>query len=569
METSAQRDRTAIDDVADDYLDAEIALDPIGATALGIPGHHIDLTDYSPAGHAARHEAAARALRALSDTTPLDEQDRITIAALRERLGVQQELYDLGADDYDLNVLASPVQALRSVYDLMPQETPDHWADIATRLTRTPQAIEQYVSSLRRGIARGTTPAMRQVRECAQQATTYAGSEGFFASLAAGARDTSGTSPTDLPHSVHADLTAAASVAAQAYQDLARFLLDELAPAARDHDAVGRDEYALRSRYFLGASIDLDETYAWGVSELTRIEAEMADVAQQIHPGATVDDALRLLDEDPARRLDGTEALQQWMQTLSDAAIAALADTHFDIPEPVRRLECRIAPTHEGGIYYTGPSEDFSRPGRMWWSVPLGEDSFSTWRETTTVYHEGVPGHHLQVGQTVYRSGLLNRWRRLGCWVSGHGEGWALYAERLMADLGFLDDPGDRMGMLSMQRMRAARVVLDIGVHCGLSAPAEYGGEIWNAASAAAFFRRKANLSEGMLAFEINRYLGWPGQAPSYKVGERLWTQLRDAVRAREGDQFNLATFHRRALDMGSVGLDVLQDVLLSQGQTA
>jgi uncharacterized protein (DUF885 family) len=257
------------------------------------------------------------------------------------------------------------------------------------------------------------------------------------------------------------------------------------------------------------------------------------------------------------------------MQQLSDAAVESLAGTHFDVPEPVRRLECRIAPTHDGGIYYTGPSDDFSRPGRMWWAVPEDVTWFSTWRETTTVYHEGVPGHHLQVAQTVYRRALLNRWRRLGCWVSGHGEGWALYAERLMADLGFLDDPGDRMGMLDGQRMRAARVVVDIGVHCGLPAPAELGGGVWDADKAWAWFRTKASMPDSVKRFELDRYLGWPGQAPSYKVGERLWLSLREEVRAREGDRFDLAAFHRRALDVGSVGLDVLADALRADNQPA
>ena len=135
-----------------------------------------------------------------------------------------------------------------------------------------------------------------------------------------------------------------------------------------------------------------------------------------------------------------------------------LAGKHFDIPDPIKKIECCIAPTHDGSIYYTDPAEDFSRPGQMWWAVPEGIDTFSTWKEVTTVYHEGVPGHHLQIAQNAYRSELLNRWQRKLCFCSGHGEGWALYAEQLMDELGYLepgrpdgharcagvpDDPGD------------------------------------------------------------------------------------------------------------------------------
>jgi uncharacterized protein (DUF885 family) len=291
----------------------------------------------------------------------------------------------------------------------------------------------------------------------------------------------------------------------------------------------------------------------------------MADTANEIKPGASVAEAIELLDADPARKLAGPPALQSWMQERSDAAIAALAGTHFDIPEPVRRLECRIAPTHTGIIYYTGPSDDFSRPGRMWWSVPEGVTEFSTWRELTTVYHEGVPGHHLQVAQTVYRRQLLNRWRRLASWVSGHGEGWALYAEWLMADLGFMDDPGNRLGLLDGQSLRAARVVIDIGVHCELPAPAEVGGGSWTYDKAWQLLTRHANMAPEILRYELDRYLGWPGQAPSYKVGERLWLQLREETRAREGAEFDLKAFHRRALDVGGVGLDVLRQAVLGE----
>jgi uncharacterized protein (DUF885 family) len=553
-----QRRPTAVDAIADAHLDASVALDPIAATALGVPGYDTELTDYSPAGHAARAQLRGRTLAALDGVQAADDVDRVTIAALRERLGLEDELAAIGADDRDLNVLASPLQSMRTVYDLMPTATDADWSTIATRLSRTPEAMRRYVESLRRGLADGRTPARRQVERGAAQAEQHGGSNGFFARLAAGAR----AGDAELPTALAGDLREAAARASQAYLDLAAFLRTELLPAARPQDAVGREEYALHSRAFLGATVDLDETYAWGLEEVARIEAEMRDVAESISPGASIDEAIQALDDDPARRLEGTDELRAWMQRLSDAAVESLAGKHFDVPEPVRRLECRIAPTQEGGIYYTGPSDDFSRPGRMWWSVPEDVTWFSTWRETTTVYHEGVPGHHLQVAQTVYRRQLLNRWRRLGCWVSGHGEGWALYAERLMADLGFLDDPGDRMGMLDGQRMRAARVVVDIGVHCGLGAPAEVGGGVWDADTAWAWFRTKASMPESVKRFELDRYLGWPGQAPSYKVGERLWLSLRDEVREREGDRFDLAAFHRRALDVGSVGLDVLAEAL-------
>jgi uncharacterized protein (DUF885 family) len=286
--------------------------------------------------------------------------------------------------------------------------------------------------------------------------------------------------------------------------------------------------------------------------------AEQEEVARLIVPGGTVEDAIAALEDDPAQRLDGTDALQAWMQRLSDAAVAELGATHFDIPAQVRVLECRIAPTHSGVIYYTPPADDFSRPGRMWWSVPEGVDRFTTWRETTTVYHEGVPGHHLQIA-TALTNRSLNTWRR-NAGTSGYWEGWALYAERLMAELGHLSGPADRLGMLDGQRMRAARVVIDIGLHLGKRDP---DGAVWTRDSALAMFRRHVHMDDAVLRFEVDRYCGWPGQAASYKVGQRIWEELRAESARRAGAAFDVKAFHRRALLLGGMGLDTLRTALL------
>ena len=333
-------------------------------------------------------------------------------------------------------------------------------------------------------------------------------------------------------------------------------------PAVATHeDAIGRERYSLLSQTFLGAKIDLDETYQWGIEELARVTAEQEAVANEILPGATVKEAIAHLDADPTNKLHSTEELQAWMQNLSDTAIEKLGATHFDIPEQLRTLECMIAPTNSGVIYYTGPTDDFSRPGRMWWSVPAGVTEFDTWRETTTVYHEGVPGHHLQIATQVYNRAELNDWRRLASWCSGHGEGWALYAERLMQELGFLDNPADRLGMLDGQRMRAARVVLDLGVHLGK--PRLDGTGKWDFEYALDFMSKNVNMSPEFINFEVHRYFGWPGQAPSYKIGQRIWEQIRDEAKARAGANWDIKKFHKDALNLGALGLDNLRRAIL------
>lgn len=560
------RPTSAIDTRADQFVTEFAALDPVSATSMGLAGFDDQMPDLSPEGEAARAELQRTFLADLEALEPADSVDEVTVAAAKERHGLYLELFEAGIYRRDANNIASPAQALRDVFDLMPTATTEDWETIATRLDALPEAMDGYVASLREGLRLGQMPALRQVKIVIDEASGLADKDTSFFTTFVGSALPDGRAPSS---SLAKTLEQAASGARQAYADLADVLARELADEAPEADGVGRETYALMSRVFLGATVDLDETYEWGLAQLAEIDRQQRAVAEELYgSGVTPREAMDRLNADPARKLHGTRALQEWMQATADEAIAALAGVHFDIPEPVRTIECLIAPTQTGGIYYTGPSEDFSRPGRMWWSVPAGVEDFSTWYEKTTVYHEGVPGHHLQIAQTVYRSELLNRWRRLFSWVSGHGEGWALYAEQLMEDLGYLSEAGDRMGMLDSQRLRATRVALDIGVHLGKAFPAGYGhdGETWNYENAWTFLRTNVTGTDPWVRFELNRYMGWPGQAPSYKVGQRLWEEIRDGSRAAaaaRGEEFSLKDFHRRALDVGSVGLDTLRAALL------
>ncbi|HEY3502674.1 MAG TPA: DUF885 domain-containing protein [Actinocatenispora sp.] len=545
-----------IDEIADRYVDAWAELDPLNATTAGVTGHDDRVTDLSPDGYAARADQKRRVLAEIATVEPTDERERAARDAMVERLSLDVELHEAG-EDREMNVIASPLHDLRQVFDLMPLSGEEAAGNVAARLEQIPAALEALRHTLSGDADAGRVAARRQLVSCAEQYAEWTGRDDFFAGLVARV--------DGVPESLRARLSTAAAGARDAVDGFGRYVTSELVPRAPEKDAVGLEKYRRASRYFLGATVDLAETYEWGWQELARIEGEMRRVADQIVPGGTVDEAVAALDADPKRRIAGKDAFRDWMQRLADETIAEVSGTHFDIPEPVRRIEACLAPTSEGGIYYTAPTEDWSRPGRMWWAVPPGIDEFATWREVTTVYHEGVPGHHLQVGQTVYNRDRLNRWQRLLCWVSGSGEGWALYAERLMEDLGYLSDPGARMGMLDGQSFRATRVIIDIGMHLELRIPRGTGfheGEVWTPELGWEFLRAHCRMEDEFLRFELLRYLGWPGQAPAYKVGERMWLAARDDAKRRKGSAFDLKEFHRAALDLGSIGLDPLRAAL-------
>jgi uncharacterized protein (DUF885 family) len=551
---------TSIDGISEGFLDDYAALNPPIATYAGIAGHEDRLPDLSPEGFDAREDLARRAYAAMEATSPADARETAVRDAFLERIGLEVEKADAGHDRCDLSVVSSWAHHAREAFDLMATETDEDWDNIGARMTAAAGALEGYRSTLGAEADAGHVVAKRQYAEVADQIRRWTGQgesgDDFFADLAAGG-----------PAARRDELADKARAASAAYAEFGRWLETDLLPRGSDKEPVGPERYALASREFLGAVVDLEETYLWGWEELKRLTDDMVATSQRIVPGGSIPDAVAALDADPARRLATREEFRDWMQELADQTIADLADVHFDIPEPIRRIECCLAPTKDGGVYYTQPSEDFSRPGRMWWSLPDSVEALTTWREVTTVYHEGVPGHHLQVAQTVYRSDLLNRWQRLLCWVSGHGEGWALYSERLMDELGYLEDPGNRLGMLDMQGFRAARVVVDIGLHLELEIPKDnpFGwrpGERWTPELVFEFMRIHSRMDDAMLNHEVLRYLGWPGQAPSYKVGERIWLEARADAQARHGDSFDLRAFHRAALDLGSIGLDPLRTAL-------
>jgi uncharacterized protein (DUF885 family) len=549
---------TRIYEIADDYVERSAALDPIGATGDGIAGHEHELTDYSPEGAEARVALARETLVALDAASVAGDRDRIAAEMMRERLDLAVSQYEQGEELRDLRVLGSPLQSIRQCFDLMSYETPDDWAVVAERMTGVRDSLASFRAALEAGAREGLLAARRQALACAVQAETWGGlnsDEPFFRTVAE--RYTESSNGT-----LGASLSRAADDATAAYAEIAAWLRDTYAPLALERDAVGADRYRLQARLFCGMELDLAETYEWGWDELYRIEHAMREVGERILPGEGIQSVLSYLETDEHRVIEGVTEFQTWLQNLIDSSIRELNGTHFDLAEPLQRCEAMIAPPGgSAAMYYTGPSEDFSRPGRTWYPT-LGKTRFPLWREVSICYHEAVPGHHLQIAQVRYLADELSRFQRTGGFVSGHGEGWALYAERLMGELGYLADPAFELGMLSAQAMRAVRVIVDIGMHLELPIPAReryHPGERWNADIALPFVIERSCFPEDFMKSEVDRYLGLPGQAISYKVGEREWLAARADAQNRKGAAFDLKEFHSFALDLGGMGLAQLR----------
>lgn len=550
MSSDTSRSPSLLDASCEGFVYDLAALSPTDATAWGIPGFDGELQDFSPdywEAVADRTREMIADVDAFDDGTDdsddeddFDEVDHVTAAVLRDRLCLDLDLHHHGENLALLNNIASPVQTIRDTLLIMPTDTPEQIDAVRSRLSKVPAALAGYRESLAEAAGHGHVAPIRQIDELYSQCQDLVESPSLLDDIG-----------------LEKD-SAEVETAKKAFEEMGDWLSEQLATHAPKEDAVGRERYQRFSHLFVGDTVDLDEAYTWGLERLHEIDAEQQAIARQLYDTDDVRQAFRRLNDEPDYTLRGTDALLEWMQKTADRAVDALHGTAFDIPEPVQTIECCIDPAGTGGIFYTPPSDDFSRPGRMWWSVPAGQEKFHTWQELTTVFHEGVPGHHLQIGQTLVERQNLNLWRRVACWNSGHGEGWALYAEQLMEELGHHEDPATRMGLLDAQRLRAARVVLDIGVHLGKKVPE--GTMTWDATYAKAFLRENTAMDEANLRFELNRYLGWPGQAPSYALGQRLWQQTRDDAVAQG---MTVPEFHSKALSLGSIPMSILREQLL------
>jgi uncharacterized protein (DUF885 family) len=553
---------TRVDELSDQYVEEFAGLDPCAASIMGVSGHDGELTDYGPEGFAARDALNRRTLAALTAAEG-GAAERVAARLLREHLDREIACVDAGVTAADLNSLDGPVSALRRSIELLDQGPATPWPDLLARLRALPGSLAGLRATLTRERRAGRVCALRQVLGSAGQCDQAAG---YLPTLVRAYGD--GT--------LHRPLAAASTAATAALDAFGHFLRDGLAPHAPRRDALGPDRYRLGVQYFMGTTLDLAETYAWGWDELAAIEAEMTKVARQIAPESAaggpatapvmaIREAAAALDRDPASLVTGADNARHHLQELADRALDELDGVHFDIPARLRRVECRITPTTVGGIYYLPPAEDFGRPGQVWWTLPAGK--LSTWRVPSTMYHEAAPGHHLQQGMTVCNAERLNRFQRVATeWsFAGHVEGWGLYAERLMGELGFYADPAHYLGMLAQQQFRAARIVLDIGLHLELEIPRGSGfheGARWSRDLGMEFLRARSGLDDFTVRFEIDRYLGWPGQAASYKVGERVWLAAREEARRRAGAAFDLKAFHADALDLGTMGLDAFREEL-------
>ena len=545
-------------EISDRLTTSYADLSPILATTYGLPGRDDRWDDLSPDGEAAKHELriSARAELAPQLDHP-DPVERFAAKVLDAYLDELNRRYDSGHWKRDLNHAYSPFQRARDTFDLVDMEGTESWDNIVSRLSTFDELLDGYRASLQAGLDEGLAAARRQVESVAEQIQSVAGPESSFGEFATRAATSGGNAEV---------VEAAAMHARDACAAFADWLLTDYAPVAPEEDAVGRERYLEGADYFLGMDLDPEETYEWGWDEVTRLREEMAGTAQQIDPDKTVVEVMEMLDTDPERSAVSGPPFVEFIQQIQNTAVEQLDGTHFDVPEEIKKVTVNMAPPGVSlGAWYHGPSEDFSRPGSIWYA-PGDRERIPFWQEVTTAYHEGFPGHHLQVGFAQLQREKLSRFHRHFIWKSGSGEGWALYAENLMDELGYFENPEYRLGLISSQLFRATRIVVDIGTQLEMRIPRGaplHEGSVWDYDIAVDYIEKIGINPRDVAVSEVKRYLGWIAQAISYKVGEREILDMRAEGMARQGAKFDRKDFHRRMLEAGSIRLDQLREVMM------
>ena len=534
--------RSEIFAISDEYIDALGRMSPSAATFLGIPGYDHLLDDFSVAAETKVADYRREVLARVKAMQPIDDIDRIAKEVLIERVEASLQLFDSKEAFITYGPIANPVSHIRSIFTLMNTEGDEAISNITSRLNAIGGALDSWKSTLEDMYALGKGTARRQVLGVASQLEVHGG--GGYADMAKSID----------PENKYQELHAAALNAQAACLSMANWMKEVHAPRSLDVDAVGAERYAPWARYFTGADLDLRATYEWGVQDLKQINDRMYRAAAKLGlEGKSLKEVADIVEESELHSIEGEDNLLAKLKSFTQEAVDRLDGVYFDIDPRIRFCDAQIAPAGSAAApYYMPPSEDLSRPGTTWYPT-LGHTRFNFWHIASTWYHEAVPGHHLQVATSTIEKDRLTRFQRTEAWISGYGEGWALYAERFMDELGAFEDPAYELGFLSGQALRAARIIVDIGMHCGYE---DFDGNVWNAQSAFDLLVNRALLAEDFARSEVDRYLGWPGQAISYKVGERVWVRTREDAKKRLGDKFDIKAWHNYALKIGPMGLD-------------
>lgn len=517
--------------LCEDYWEAALRNHPTWATYLGDFRYNDRLTDLS---EAARDRRAAEAREFLARLKSLDrdllrDQDRLTAEILQNQLEMSLEEHEHRLWRWAVDPMSGPQADFPQLLNYHPLEDE---AGLRARYRAFPRFLDQYLDNLRAGAEEGRTAARPAVDRVIDQL-----------------RGMLSKPPEESPFASRPSLLSdACEFVLPAYRRLLKYLDGEYLPKSRERDvglwALPRGTEAYRFLVHRHTSTERtpEEIHRLGLEELRKIRGEMSRIA-----GNDLRAYVDRLRKEPQAGYASAEEIVSAARRLLDRATGTLPKAFRRLP----RVSCEVKPIEPyrrkdaPAAYYYRPDEKFTRKG-IFYVNTYAPGTRARFTMPALTFHEAVPGHHLQIALAMELEDLPKFRRQAG--FTAFVEGWALYAERLADELGLYEDDVERFGMLTLQAWRAARLVVDTGLHALR----------WTRRQALDFFMENVALSEGEAATEIDRYLVWPGQALAYMIGQIEIRDLREEARRTLGERFDLREFHEAILGNGALPLSTL-----------
>jgi uncharacterized protein (DUF885 family) len=559
-----QTPRDALAKLCTEYWDGYLAANPIEATSLGDRRFDAKLSDITPAGRS-RERKRLQALRDRVEAVPfvtLSEADRVTRTMLAQAIADDLARIDCDLVAWLVDPLDGPQVSFLNVPAQMPIRTRAEADAMVARFNAMGPWVDDLIANLQRGLREKRVATKSQVDRVLGQLDALAKEPIDEWTLVGAARNVPADwSPADRERFAGQLRAAVETSVRPAFARYRDFIAKEIAPVARPQEKVGltnlpggADAYTKLARIHTSLELSPDRLHKIGLSEIERIDAEMAALGAKVLGTSDRAEILRRLRTDPKLHFTTRDEVEtKARETLARAQAAV--PKWFGEKKP--RAACEVVrmeeheEQHSTIAYYRQPAIDGSRPGRYYINT-WAADTRPRYEAEALAFHEAVPGHHLQIAISQELTDLPEFRKHLGC--TAFVEGWALYTERLADEMGLYSSDLDRIGMLSYEAWRASRLVVDTGMHA-------MG---WSRQQAIDYMVAHTALAENNIANEVDRYIGWPGQALAYKVGQMEFLHLRDRWKTAQGDRYDIRAFHDLVLRHGAVTLPTLQQLVLS-----
>jgi len=535
----------------DEQFETDLRNFPERATAFGDYRYNDKLADYSLGAIAQRHQTDLNFLRRLQGISAdgFSDQDQLSHDLLIRALQIRIDDYDLKEYEMPINQQAGVHTNLADLPLSVPFDSAKHYEDYLSRLHQIPRVLGQVTEVLQAGIGDKLMPVRFLAEKIPAQCEGIITADPFLRPTKKYPAEISADDQKRLTRQI---TDAINTEVIPAYKKFAEFVRTEYAPRGRTTlsitslaDGQKRYEHDIYAR--TTTHMSADEIHQLGLREIDRIEAEMTAIAKKqgfadlASFRASLKTNSRYIPASAEQILDDYRHYISQMQAKLPELFTLLPGSPVTV-ETIPEFQTAAA-TH----YVTG-TPDGKRPGR----VVVATSDFarrSLIDDEAIAYHEGVPGHHLQLSVAQQLEGLP-KFRQRGLGFNAYAEGWALYAEQLGKEVGFYQDPVSDYGRLSSELFRAVRLVVDTGIHA----------KGWTRDQVVEFFRKSGAVDEPTLQSETDRYISWPAQALSYKLGQLKFRELRERAQKELGSKFDLRKFHDEMLNGGALPLDLLDE---------